>query len=63
MIYEVSELNKQGFLTFSHNIRSINGHWDDILDTINTKQKFKILILAIQEIWSVPRAFEIPRYI
>ena len=66
--YEVSELKnnfsqyKHGFSTFSHNIRSINGHWDDILDTINANQPLKFSILAFQEIWSVQRAYEIPGY-
>ena len=66
--YEVSELKnkfsqyKQGFSTYSHNIRSINGHWDDILDTINANQPLKFSILAFQEIWSVQRAYEIPGY-
>ena len=66
--YEVSELKnkfsqyKQGFSTYSHNLRSINGHWDDILDSINANQPIKFSILAFQELWSVQRAYEIPGY-
>ena len=66
--YEVSELkgafvkHNQGFSIYSHNIRSINGHWDDILDNINTTQPLKFSILAFQEIWSVQRTYEIPGY-
>ena len=66
--YEVSELKnkfskyKQGFSIYSHNVRSINGHWDDILDTLNTNQPLKFSILAFQEIWSVQRDYEIPGY-
>ena len=66
--YESSELKsvfgkfKQGFSIYSHNIRSINGHWDDILDSINENQPLKFSVLAFQEIWSVQRAYEIPGY-
>ena len=66
--YKVSELkgsfvkHNQGFSIYSHNIRSINGHWDDILDNINTTQPLKFSILAFQEIWSVQRTYEIPGY-
>ena len=66
--YDVSELKnnfsqlKQGFSIYSHNIRSINGHWDDILDTIAQNRPIKFSILAFQEIWSVQRSYEIPGY-
>ena len=66
--YDVSELKnnfsnfKHGFSIYSHNIRSINGHWDDILDTINQNYPLKFSILAFQEIWSVQRSYEIPGY-
>ena len=56
-----SKLN-QGFSIFSHNIRSINGHWEDILDIINENQPLKFSILAFQEIWSVQRTYEIQGY-
>ena len=29
------------FSTYSHNIRSINGHWDDFLDIINSAQPIR----------------------
>ena len=38
--------SKNGFSTYSHNIRSINGHWNDIMDTINSAQPFKFFVLA-----------------
>ena len=50
------------FSTYSHNIRSINGHWDDILDIINSANPIKFSVLAFQEIWSVPKTFSIPGY-
>ena len=66
--YDVSELVenfsklKRGFSIYSHNIRSINGHWNDILDTIAQNQPIKFSVLAFQEIWSVQRTYEIPGY-
>ena len=66
--YDVSDFantfskSKRGFSIYSHNIRSINGHWEDILDTIDSIQPFKFSVLAFQEIWSVPKIYEIPGY-
>ena len=66
--YEFPELKdnickyKDGFSTYSHNIRSVNGHWDDILDSIKLAQPFKFSVLAFQEVWSVQRAYEISGY-
>ena len=66
--YEMTELKnnfvkyKDGFSTYSHNSRSINGHWDDILDTLNLAQPLKFSVLAFQEVWSVQRFYEIPGY-
>ena len=50
------------FSTYSHNIRSLNGHWDDILDIINSANPIKFSVLAFQEVWSVPKTFSIPGY-
>ena len=59
--YEVEEMkkeflnNSEKFSTYSQNIRSINGHWDDILDIINSAIPLKFSVLAFQEVWSVPK--------
>ena len=66
--YEIEDLKKyfseesSKFSTYSHNIRSINGHWDDILDIINSANPIKFSVLAFQEVWSVPKTFSIPGY-
>ena len=54
--------DKNGFSIYSHNVRSINGHWNDLLDTINSAQPIKFSVLAFQEIWSVQRIYEVPGY-
>ena len=66
--YEIDELQKNflnsnnDFSTYSHNVRSLNGHWDDILDIINSVNPIKFSVLAFQEIWSVPKTLSIPGY-
>ena len=53
---------KDGFSTYSHNIRSLNGHWDDFLDIIDSVQPINFSVIALQEIWSVQKTFSIPGY-
>ena len=53
---------KNSFSCYSHNIRSINGHWDDILEIIGSVKPIKFSVLAFQEIWSISRVYEIPGY-
>ena len=54
--------SSQCFSTYSHNIRSINGHWDDILDIVNSAKPLKFSVLAFQEVWSVSKNYKIPGY-
>ena len=54
--------HKECFSTYSHNIRSINGHWEDVLDIINSAKPLKFAVLAFQEIWSVSKDYEISGY-
>ena len=44
---------KDGFSTYSHNNRRINGHWDDLLDILDSVQPINFSVIALQEIWSV----------
>ena len=66
--YEMSELkstfikSKDCFSTYSHNVRSLNAHWDDLLDLLNSAQPLKFSVIALQEIWSINKNFEIPGY-
>ena len=66
--YEIEEISKifsnksDNFSIYSHNIRSLNGHWDDILDIVYSANPVKFSVLAFQEIWSVPKTFSIPGY-
>ena len=65
--YEIEDMKNNfsktdGFSTYSHNIRSINGHWEDVLDLIDSAQPIKFSVIALQEIWSVQKIYEIPGY-
>ena len=66
--YEVSELkttfieSKNNFSTYSHNIRSINGHWDNLLDILNLAQPIKFSVIALQELWSVQKNYSLDGY-
>ena len=66
--YEIEEFknkftkNLDSFSTYSHNVRSLNGHWNDVLDLIYSAQPIKFSVIAFQEIWSIQRNFEIPGY-
>ena len=53
---------KDGFSSYSHNIRSINGHWEDILDIVNSAKPLKFSVLAFQEVWSIAKDYNIPGY-
>ena len=66
--YEMSELrktfikSKDNFSTYSHNVRSINGHWDNLLDILISAQPIKFSVIALQEIWSVQKNYSLDGY-
>ena len=66
--YEISEFrtkfqkNKSNFSTYSHNVRSINGHWDNLLDILTSAQPIKFSVIALQEIWSVQKNYILEGY-
>ena len=53
--YKFKDISKQ-ISTFSNNIRSLTGKWDDFSSLITNlnKNKFKFSVVAIQEVWNVP---------
>ena len=50
------------FSIYSHNVRSINAHFIDLKDNLENISPHTFSILALQEIWSVNRNFDIPGY-
>ena len=50
------------FSTYSHNVRSLNGHWNDVFDLIYSSQPIQFSVLVFQEVWSIQKSYEIPGY-
>ena len=54
--YEMDDLRKKFansidcFSTYSHNIRSINGHWNDVLDIIYSAQPIKCSVISLLQV-------------
>ena len=62
-IDDVSKLTTTSyFSTYSHNVRSLQGHFDDLVDLLDQAKPHKFTILALQEIWSISKEFSIPSY-
>ena len=52
---------------YSHNIRSLPGHWNDhneLLSTLYKDTSFKFTCIALQEIWNIPSgvSYDLPGY-
>ena len=52
---------------YSHNIRSLPGHWNDhkeLLSTLYEETSFKFTCIALQEIWNIPSgvSYDLPGY-
>lgn len=70
--YEQDEFNDKtknissSFSTYSHNVRSLTGKWNEFSELIISlnKDNFKFSIVAIQELWNVPPGteYKIPGY-
>ena len=62
-IDDVSKLTTTSyFSTYSHNVRSLQGHFDDLVDLLDQAKPHKFSILALQEVWSISKEFSIPSY-
>ena len=62
-IEQISSLtNTDYFSSYSHNVRSLAGHYDDLLDILDQAKPHKFSVIALQEIWSISREYSIPSY-
>ena len=53
-IDQISSLtNTDYFSSYSHNVRSLAGHFDDLLDLLDQAKPHKFSVVALQEVWSI----------
>ena len=64
--YDEVEFNSLGkgsnFSVLSHNIRSLNGKFDELKIFLAGLQNFPFSVIALQEVWSVNRDFKLEGY-
>ena len=62
-IDQISKLTStDNFSVYSHNVRSLAGHFDDLLDLLDQAKPHTFSTIALQEIWSISRDYNIPSY-
>ena len=59
---ELGHLNESCFSVFSQNIRSLANKFDDLQVYLTRAGQFSFTVVALQEIWSVGRDFDLPGY-
>ena len=48
--------------SYSHNVRSLTGHFDGLIDLLDEAKPHTFSVIALQEVWSISREFKIPSY-
>ena len=62
-IDQISKLTStDNFSVYSHNVRSLAGHFDDLLDLLDQAKPHTFSVIALQEIWSISREYNIQSY-
>ena len=63
---DVNELQElavnNSFLVVSQNIRSLGGKFDNFREYIASFRSLKVSVVALQEVWSVGRIYDLPGY-
>ena len=59
---ELGHMKEQTFSVFSQNIRSLANKFDDLQIFLARAEKFSFTVVALQEIWSIGRDFDLPGY-
>ena len=54
--------SKDCFSIYSHNVRSLSGHFDNLRDLLYTMLPVMFSYIGLQEIWSIGKYFELPGY-
>ena len=62
-VNELQELaDNNSFLVVSQNIRSLGGKFDNFSEYIASFRSLKVSVVALQEVWSVGRIYDLPGY-
>ena len=62
-IDQIANLTKNNyFSSYSHNVRSLAGHFDGLVDLLDQAKPHKFSVIALQEVWSISREYSIPTY-
>ena len=62
-VNELQELaDNNSFLVVSQNIRSLGGKFDNFSEYIASFRSLKVSVIALQEVWSVGRIYDLPGY-
>jgi hypothetical protein len=62
-INQIAKLTKtEYFSSFSHNVRSLPGHFDGFIDILSEASPHIFSVVALQEVWSITRDFNLPNY-
>ena len=56
------ENSKGKFTILSQNVRSLGGKFDLLRDYLGRKKDTQITCIALQEVWSIARNYELPGY-
>ena len=57
-----STFSNNCFSLYSHNIRSLSGHFDDLRDSLYLMLPASFTVIALQEIWSINKCYELTGY-
>ena len=64
--FEPEEVYKQfdsdHFSIFSHNIRSLSGHFDSLKDSLYSMLPASFSVIALQEVWSIHKNYDLTGY-
>ena len=60
---EIQKLHvKESFSIYSHNVRSLSGHFDNFRDLLYTMLPVNFSYIGLQEIWSINKQYDLPGY-
>ena len=59
-IHEI--FNNNCFSLYSHNVRSLSGHFDDLRDSLYLMLPASFTVIALQELWSIKKSYDLTGY-